>query len=57
MMNNSAMAVDVKAYSKKADKINKTVARLSQKISDGSVTNRGSYKKFAKNSKVKSYGL
>lgn len=56
-MNNSAIAIDVKAYSKKADKINKTVARVSQKISDGSVVNRGSYKKFPKNSKVKSYGL
>jgi hypothetical protein len=56
-MNNTATTVDLRAYSEKADKINKAVVKISKKIHSGNIVSSNSYKNFPKNSKVKSYGL
>lgn len=56
-MTNTATAVDLKAYSEKAHKINKAVFKISKNIQSVHIISSNSYKNFPRNSKVKGYGL
>jgi hypothetical protein len=56
-MTNTATAVDLKAYSEKAHKINKAVFKISKNIDSVHILSSNSYKNFPRNSKVKGYGL